>query len=288
MSTPTTEPPADLPEEALHDLVEAAQAHRAPAALDLEQLDTRGTPAWPHGKALGKVAVGRLNERLEALQEKMYAEGERRLLVVLQATDTAGKDSTIRHVFDGTNPQGVKVASFKRPTEAELARDYLWRVHAHVPADGQITIFNRSHYEDVLVVRVHDLVPQARWSRRYGHIADFERLLADEGTHIIKIFLHLSKGEQAERLQERLDDPEKHWKFSIGDLAERKRWVDYQAAFTEMIRRTDADHAPWFVVPADRKWYRNLVISGILIHEMESWEMEWPEAEEGLEDVVIE
>ncbi len=228
-----------------------------------------------------------LNDELEALQELLYAESKRRILVVLQATDTGGKDGTIRHVFDKTNPQGVRVASFKKPTEQELAHDYLWRVHREVPGDGEIVIFNRSHYEDVLVVRVHDLVPEERWSRRYEHINNFERLLADEGTTIVKIFLHISKAEQKDRLQSRLDEPHKNWKFAKGDLAEREKWDDYQEAFRVMLERTSTEWAPWYVIPADDKKYRNLVISKILVDVLEGLDMQWPEAEDGLQDIVI-
>lgn len=217
----------------------------------------------------------------------MWAEHQHRVLVVIQATDTGGKDGTIRHVFDGTNPQGVKVASFKKPTEEELRHDYLWRVHSEVPGSGEITIFNRSHYEDVLVVRVHDIVPKERWSKRYDHINDFERLLADEGTTIVKIFLHISKDEQKQRLQDRLDEPDKNWKFALGDLAERERWDDYQEAFTAMLERTSQPWAPWYVVPANNKRFRNLVISHLMVNTLRSLDMEWPEAEEGLKDIVI-
>lgn len=228
-----------------------------------------------------------LNDELEALQEQLWAEHEHRVLVVIQATDTGGKDGTIRHVFDGTNPQGVKVASFKKPTEEELRHDYLWRVHSEVPGSGEITIFNRSHYEDVLVVRVHDIVPEERWSKRYDHINDFERLLADEGTTIVKIFLHISKDEQKQRLQDRLDEPDKNWKFALGDLAERERWDDYQEAFTAMLERTSQPWAPWHVVPANNKRFRNLVISHLMVNTLRSLDMEWPEAEDGLKDIVI-
>lgn len=210
-----------------------------------------------------------LNRRLEHLQERLYAHGTERLLVVLQATDTGGKDGTIRAVFEHANPQGVHVASFKRPTEEELAHDYLWRIHQHTPARGDITVFNRSHYEDVLVVRVHGLVEEERWKKRYAHIRNFEQLLADEGTAIVKFFLHISKDEQRERLQSRVDNPDKHWKFEFGDLKERERWDEYQAAFHDMLVETSTDTAPWYVIPADRKWYRNIVISQILVDALE-------------------
>ncbi|MCB0074803.1 MAG: polyphosphate kinase 2 family protein, partial [Caldilineaceae bacterium] len=195
---------------------------------------------------------------------------------------------TIRHVFDGVNPQGVKVASFKKPTPEELAHDYLWRIHKQTPGDGEIVIFNRSHYEDVLVVRVHNLVPPDIWGKRYEHIRAWEKMLADEGTTILKFFLHISKEEQKERLQARLDEPEKHWKFSSADLAERKRWDDYQAAYEAMLTKTSTDYAPWYIVPANRKWYRNLVISKVIIDTLEGLNMTYPPAEPGLDQIVID
>jgi PPK2 family polyphosphate:nucleotide phosphotransferase len=253
----------------------------------LTDRDPGDASAFGGGKDEGKEQLNALNGRLESLQELLYAEGKHKVLVVLQAMDTGGKDGTIRHVFEGVNPAGVTVASFKKPTPRELAHDYLWRVHARTPGNGRITIFNRSHYEDVLVVRVHDLVDHAVWSRRYDHINDFERLLADEGTTIRKFFLHISREEQAERLQARLDDPSKHWKFSLGDLAERERWSDYTAAYEEVLSRTSTPWAPWYVVPADRKWYRNLVVASILVETLESLEMSYPPAEDDLSGVVI-
>ena len=286
------DPDLDLaPELDVHvdTLADAALRYRVNPGFipDLAAIDTRGTDTWDGDKAQGERAMKSLSRRVGDLQEQLYAEGRHRLLVVLQATDTGGKDSTIKHVFEGVNPQGVKVASFKRPNEEELAHDYLWRIHHHVPRDGQIVIFNRSHYEDVLVVRVHGMVPEERWRRRYEHIRAFEQMLADEGTTIVKFFLHISRDEQRRRLQKRLDRPEKHWKFEKGDLDERARWDDYQAAFTEAIAETSTDQAPWFVIPADRKWYRNLVISQVLISTLEGLDLQWPEAEEGLEGLVI-
>lgn len=238
-------------------------------------------------KAIGREATEGLNEQLEAAQELLWAQNKEKVLLVIQATDTGGKDGTIRHVFDGVNPQGVRVASFKKPTENELAHDYLWRVHRHTPSAGEMVIFNRSHYEDVLVVRVHNYVPEQQWSRRYQHIREFERLLADEGTTIIKFFLHISKEEQKERLQSRLDESDKHWKFSTGDLQERERWDDYQSAFTDMLAETSTDYAPWFVIPADRKWFRNLLVSRIVVDAFDSLGMSYPEAEEGLDKITI-
>lgn len=256
--------------------------------VDLSQWDPNDDSLIDGGKEDGKKALKPLNKRLEALQELLYAQSKEKILIVLQAMDTGGKDGTIRHVLDGVNPQGVKVASFKKPTERELAHDYLWRIHQHTPASGEMVIFNRSHYEDVLVVRVHDLVPPAMWQKRYQHINDFERMLADEGTTILKFYLHIDKQEQKERLQSRLDEPEKHWKFDRGDLAERRHWDEYQDAIEEMLGRTSTEWAPWYVVPANRKWHRNLIISQIIVDKLESLEMAYPAAEEGLADVVIE
>ncbi len=256
-------------------------------AVDLGSLDPADTSAFTSGKNAGKASLRALNGRMEALQELLFAESRHMVLIVLQATDTGGKDGTIRHVFEGVNPQGVKVASFKKPTPEELGHDYLWRVHAHSPRTGEITIFNRSHYEDVLVVRVHSLVDESTWSRRYDHINDFERRLADEGTTILKFFLHISRDEQAERLRARLATPDKQWKFARGDLTERERWSDYQAAFQDMLSRTSTQWAPWYVVPADRKWYRNLVVSEVIITALEALDMSFPPPEEGIDAIEI-
>ncbi len=258
------------------------------AAVDLSRWDPQEKRAFPFAKTTGKQLLKFLNRRLEDLQELLYAQGRHKLLIVLQGMDTAGKDGTIRHVFDGVNPQGVKVANFKVPTRKELAHDYLWRVHQQTPGAGEIVIFNRSHYEDVLVVRVHELVPPGVWRHRYRHLREFERLLADEGTTILKFFLHIDQDEQQERLQDRLDEPDKRWKFNVGDLAERKLWPQYVAAYEDALRETSTPWAPWYVVPANRKWYRNLVISTILIRTLEELEMTYPQPEEPLDDVVIE
>jgi PPK2 family polyphosphate:nucleotide phosphotransferase len=255
--------------------------------VDLGLLDPAETSGFEGAKQQAKARLRSLNKRLEQLQETLYAQGKHKVLIVLQATDTGGKDGTIRHVFEGVNPQGVKVASFKKPTPEELAHDYLWRIHAHTPGRGEIVIFNRSHYEDVLVVRVHSLVEEAAWSRRYDHINEFEKILADEGTTILKFFLHVSKDEQAERLRARLETPHKQWKFAAGDLAEREHWDDYQAAFAEMLSRTSTARAPWFVVPADHKWYRNLVVSEAIIDALEALNMTYPPPEDGLDDITI-
>jgi len=255
--------------------------------IDWANHDPDAKTGFGGGKTEGKSLLSALNKRLAGLQRKLWAESERSLLIVLQATDTGGKDGTIRHVFKGVNPQGVHVRNFKQPSAWDLAHDYLWRVHTHAPEDGAMTIFNRSHYEDVLVVRVHQLVSETVWSKRYRHIREFERILADEGTTIVKIYLDISKEEQAERLRERLDDPDAVWKFRTGDLEDRAMWDEYRQAYKEAIEETSTEYAPWYVVPANRKWYRNLVVSNILIHTLEQMDPRYPEAEEGLDEVVI-
>jgi PPK2 family polyphosphate:nucleotide phosphotransferase len=239
-------------------------------------------------KADGRAALSQLTDQLEALQELLYAQQQHKLLIVLQALDTGGKDGTIRHVFDGVNPQGISVVSFKAPTAQELSHDYLWRIHKKTPARGEITIFNRSHYEDVLIVRVHNLVPEAVWSRRYDHINAFERMLADEGVTIRKFYLHISKEEQRKRLQTRLNQPAKRWKFNQADLNERKLWDDYRAAYEAMLSKTSTEWALWYVVPANRKWYRNWVVSSILVETLNGLSMHYPQPPAGLEEIVIE
>jgi PPK2 family polyphosphate:nucleotide phosphotransferase len=256
--------------------------------VDLSKWDPNEKGTFEGGKKKGKKALLALNDRLEPLQELLYAEHEHKLLIVLQAMDTGGKDGTIRHVFEGVNPQGVRVASFKVPTQEELDHDYLWRVHKQTPSKGEIVIFNRSHYEDVLVVRVHELVPKEVWSRRYDQINEFERMLAEEGTTILKFFLHIDPEEQKERLQARLDEPNKRWKFSMGDLKERKLWPKYMAAYEDVLSETSTEWAPWHIVPANRKWYRNLVVATTLIETLEGLNMSYPQPEDGLDDVVIE
>ena len=246
-----------------------------PPRFALSRFDPADGASWSDKDAAGPW-LDRLNDELELLQERLWSRQRERLLVVLQGMDTSGKDGVIRHVFDGVNPIGVRVASFKAPSAEELARDFLWRIHARVPAAGEIVIFNRSHYEDVLVVRVRGLAPESVWRPRYRQIAEFERLLADTGTTIVKFFLHISKQEQKRRLEERLEDPEKHWKFNPGDLEERARWNAYQAAYTEALRRTSAPHAPWYVVPSDRKWFRNLVIAQVLVDTLKSLDLDPP------------
>jgi len=229
----------------------------------------------------------RNRNRMRELQEILYAERKHALLIVLQAMDAGGKDGTIRHVMHGVNPQGVQVTSFKAPTPEELSHDFLWRIHPHTPARGMISIFNRSHYEDVLIVRVNKLVPEEIWQARYEHINAFERLLADSGVTILKFYLHISKKEQKKRLQARLDDPTKRWKFALGDLGVRTQWDDYMAAYEDMLTYCNTAWAPWYIVPANKKWYRNLVISNVIVETLESLKMQYPAPEEDLDNVKI-
>ncbi|NLA35721.1 MAG: polyphosphate kinase 2 family protein [Actinobacteria bacterium] len=243
-----------------------------------EELDDRGT----------KARTEALTAKLVDLQDRFYADGRHKLLVVIQATDTGGKDGTIRRVLGPMNPHGVRVVAFKTPTSKELAHDYLWRVHHELPALGELVVFNRSHYEDVLIVRVHDLVPAERWKRRYDHIVNFERMLVDEGTTIVKFFLHISKEEQRERLQARLDDPTKRWKFSEGDLTERRSWDAYQAAYEDMVGRTATPGAPWHVIPADSKWYRDFLVASALVETLESLDLAYPVGPANPESIVID
>jgi PPK2 family polyphosphate:nucleotide phosphotransferase len=254
--------------------------------VHLDKVDTRSTDGAPGDKAETESALQELKDDLAGLQERLYAEGKQSLLVVLQAMDAGGKDGTIKHVFEGFNPASCRVVSFKVPSEEERSHDFLWRVHAKAPARGEVVVFNRSHYEDVLVVRVHDLVPEDVWRPRYDLINDFEANLAAAGTRIVKLYLHISKDEQAERFQARLDDPTKRWKFRTGDLEERARWDDYMAAFEEALTATSTAAAPWYVVPAGRKWYRNWAVSRILVETLQDMDPQYP-PEEDLAGVVV-
>ncbi len=240
-----------------------------------------------YDKESAKVERAPLEERLDVLQEILYAQGAKALLIVLQGMDTAGKDGTIKKVFEVVNPQGISVTSFKAPTENELARDFLWRVHALVPPKGQIGIFNRSHYEDVLVVRVEKLAPREVWQARYEHINNFEKLLADTGTHVLKFFLHISRDEQRRRLEARLQNSNKTWKFNKDDLKAREKWDDYHDAYEDVFRLTNTPNAPWHIVPANNKWYRNLVITRAIVEAMESMDLAFPKPEKNLDDVEI-
>jgi PPK2 family polyphosphate:nucleotide phosphotransferase len=222
------------------------------------------------------------------LAYRLYAENRRALLIVLQGMDTAGKDGTIRCVMTGINPQMCQVTSFKQPGVAELDHDFLWRIHQHVPRRGDIGIFNRSHYEDVLIVRVHKLVPKSEWKSRYERINEFEQLLAESGVTILKFYLHISREEQRARLQARLDNPKKRWKFSTADVAERKLWDEYQQAYEDALTKCNTKHAPWHIIPADRKWYRNLVVSQLVREALQKMDPQIPPAEPGLDGVVVE
>jgi PPK2 family polyphosphate:nucleotide phosphotransferase len=226
-------------------------------------------------------------ERLGKLHNRLYAEATRSVLLVLQGMDASGKDGTIRTVFTGVNPQGCRVHSFKEPTATDVAHDYLWRIHNACPARGEIVIFNRSHYEDVVAVRVRKLVPEHLWRRRYEHIRSFEKELKDEGTTVVKVFLHLSRDEQRKRLQERLDDPEKRWKFRAGDLDDRALWTDFAAAYEEALHMTSTDAAPWYVVPADHNWSRNLAVAEILVAALERLDPRLAEPDPGIESATI-
>ncbi|MEL7498124.1 MAG: polyphosphate kinase 2 family protein [Planctomycetota bacterium] len=238
-----------------------------------------------------KTAYAKIEENAEemaALAKILYAENRRSILLVLQGMDTAGKDGTIRAVMRGMNPTSCQVSSFKKPSEVELDHDFLWRVHQVVPRRGNIGIFNRSHYEDVLVVRVHSLVPEKTWKKRYELINDFEKLLTETDTKIVKCFLHISKDTQRERLQARLDDPDKHWKFNLGDLSERKLWSDYQDAYEDVLRKCSTVDAPWHIIPSDRKWYRNLVVSELLKKTLEDLDPKTPPPESDFKGIVVQ
>ena len=243
----------------------------------LRDFDPEDTSAAPGDKAKTNNANDRLTERLCELQELLYAEHRHKVLIILQGMDTSGKDGTVRHVMRGVSPQGLRVASFKKPTELELDHDYLWRIHAQAPANGEIVIFNRSHYEDVLVVRVHELVPEKVWRKRYSQINEFERMLTECGTVILKFFLHISKDEQRERLQARLEDKTKRWKFQHGDIEERKLWDDYQKAYEDALEKTSTDYAPWTVVPANKKWIRNYVVANSIVEALDALKMKYPQ-----------
>jgi PPK2 family polyphosphate:nucleotide phosphotransferase len=226
-------------------------------------------------------------KKMTKLQELLYAEGKHAVLIVMQAMDTGGKDGAIEHVFSSVNPQGCNVTSFKQPTHLELRHDFLWRIHQAAPPKGMIEIFNRSHYESVLVERVHKLVPKSVWSQRYDRINEFEKMLTDEGTTILKFFLHISKDEQKKRLQARLDDKKRHWKFDTGDLSERMLWSEYQEAYEDLLRKCSTQDAPWYIVPSDHKWFRNWMLTDTIVKALESLNMQYPPPAAGLEEIKI-
>lgn len=257
------------------------------AGFALDNFDAEDKSLLKRGKDKARAELESLRAKLEALQSVFYASGKHKLLIVLQAMDTAGKDSTIRMVFDGMNPQGVKVANFKAPTAEELAHDFLWRVHAKTPGNGEIVIFNRSHYEDVLITRVNSWIDDKTCQARYQAINDFEQLLADNGTTILKFYLHISKDEQKQRLIERQQDPTKHWKFNPADLKTRAQWDDYMAAYSQAIAATSTTHAPWYVVPANSKLQRNLIISTVICDTLESLKLTYPKPLPGIEKIKV-
>jgi PPK2 family polyphosphate:nucleotide phosphotransferase len=255
-------------------------------AARIAERDPRDTLGLDKPRA--KDALRELHERLDVLQRRLFAEGRRSVLLVLQGLDASGKDGVIRSVFSGLSPQGCKVVSFKAPTSTELAHDYLWRIHAALPARGEIGIFNRSHYEDVVTVRVKRLAPEDVWRRRPGHIKEWERMLVDEGTSVVKVFLHVSREEQKERFQERMDDPEKRWKFRSEDLEVHRRFDEYVAAYDEVLTETSTAWAPWHVVPADRNWVKAYAVAKLLVEELERLDPQLPAPEPGSESIVID
>jgi PPK2 family polyphosphate:nucleotide phosphotransferase len=275
-----------MPEDPLAPPVADYARYRSGEDFRLADFETGDTGDTTPEAASAELAL--LVPRIADLQARLYAEESRAVLVVLQGIDAAGKDSTVKHVFSGTNPQGVRVYTFKEPTPEEAAHDFLWRYHAAAPARGMIHVFNRSHYEDVLVVRVKQLTDEARWRSRYDSIDDFERMLAREGTVIVKCFLHISKDAQLERFRERLEREDKHYKFSANDVRERRNWDAYQEAYEDAVRLTSTPWAPWYVVPADHKWYRNLVVARIVCATLEALDPRWPEPDADLEAYALE
>lgn len=253
--------------------------------INLDAVDPDDTGGYDHDEAKSELKAQ--HQRIETLQARLYAENQQSLLVVLQALDAGGKDGTIRSVFDGVNPQGCRVWSFKQPSSEELAHDFLWRYHKRTPPRGMITIFNRSYYEDVLVVRVTKLVPEAVWRPRYQMINEFERMLTLNGTTILKFFLDISKEEQKERFESRLEEPDKRWKFNRADLQDRPLWDAYMAAFQDAINNCSTAYAPWYVIPANHKWYRNLVVARIIADTLEAMNPRFPQPEKGLETITI-
>ena len=256
-------------------------------SVNLRKFECGETGAFKGDKRKCRKATQALREELVKLQDVLYAQHKHKVLVVLQAMDTGGKDGAVKGVFEGLNPVGVRAVSFKVPSLEELEHDYLWRIHRQMPVSGEIVIFNRSHYEDVLVVRVKNIVPPDVWGKRYGHICDFERMLVDSGTVILKFFLHIDKDEQKTRLQSRLDNQEKHWKFNVADLADRVLWDEFQRVYEEAISQTTTDDAPWYVVPANKKWYRDYVIARVMVDTLMSLSMSYPENKDNLSAVVL-
>ncbi|AIY44103.1 UDP-galactose-lipid carrier transferase [Collimonas arenae] len=267
--------------------MKACKQFRATKQTSIKDADAAEKPLSSGDKLKDKELVVGMAAEIAALQEMLYAGQQHKVLVVLQGIDTSGKDGTVKGVFNLVNPQGIQIADFKAPSTIERAHDYLWRVHQQVPRQGEIVVFNRSHYEDVLITMVHDWIDEAECERRYAQIRDFERMLAETGTTIIKCLLHISKDEQRDRLQERVDDPAKHWKFDMQDLEERKSWDKYQELFGKAINATDADHAPWYVIPANSKTHRNLAIASILLETLADLKLKPPAAKPELKGLKI-
>ncbi|MFJ2988115.1 polyphosphate kinase 2 family protein [Collimonas sp. NPDC087041] len=268
--------------------MKATKQFRAGKQTKIKDADADEKPLSSGDKAKDKELVAELAAQIAVQQEMLYAGQKHKILVVLQGIDTSGKDGTVKGVFNLVNPQGIQIANFKAPSTIERAHDYLWRIHQQVPQLGEIVVFNRSHYEDVLVTRVHDWIDEAECERRYAQIRDFEKMLAETGTTIIKCLLHISKDEQRSRLQERIDDPAKHWKFDMQDLEERKFWDKYQELFGKAINATDADHAPWYVIPANSKPHRNLAIASILLETLQDLKLTPPDPKPELKGLKIE
>lgn len=255
----------------------------------LSELDAADKSLWESGsKSTHAELMQQKLDELKQLQNQLFAEGKHKILVVMQAMDAGGKDGCVKNVFSSMDPQGVHVIAFKSPSQVELAHDFLWRIHKEVPAKGMVSVFNRSHYEDIIAVRVKQLIPGDIWKNRYEHVVNFEKMLADEGTTIVKIFLNISKEEQGERLQARLDDPAKLWKFNPDDLADRSKWDEFMHAYGDLLSRTSTASAPWHVVPANRKWYRNLVVAQIIINTLKNLKMEFPVVEWDPSDIIVE
>jgi PPK2 family polyphosphate:nucleotide phosphotransferase len=257
--------------------MKAKEQFRLSKKLKIKDEDASAKPLSSGDKAMDKGTIVTLAQEIAGLQDIFYAEHRRKLMIILQGMDTAGKDGTIRGVFDATDPLGIRTIAFKAPSTLEKEHDFLWRIHKEAPGQGEIVIFNRSQYEDVLVPRVHGWIDDKECKRRYAHIRDFERMLTETGTVIVKFFLHISKDEQKARLQARLDDPQKHWKFDPQDLEERKFWSDYQDAYTELLAETDTDQAPWYVIPANSKTHRNLAVASVMKEALDDMKLSYPE-----------
>jgi len=260
---------------------------RSPSKIQIKDEAAAAKPLSSGDKLADKLLLQELSLQIAEQQAMLYAESKRKVLVVLQGMDTSGKDGTVAGVFGNVNPEGIRVVSFKAPSQLEQQHDYLWRIHQQVPRHGELAIFNRSHYEDVLITRVHDWIDEAECLRRYAQIKDFERLLSQTGSVIIKFFLHISKDTQRQRLQERIDDPNKHWKFDPQDLAERESWSSYQEVYARAIAATDTDHAPWYIIPANSKTHRNLAIANVVLETLQAMQLSYPPAKAELAGIKV-